>query len=256
MSWAQRRKATYISGILLFLAIVTIFFSLIFFSKKATCTDGIKNQNEVGVDCGGPCTNLCRAEYVNIESNQILWVRTVKVLSSGTYNLLAYVENPNVSAGAYDVPYYFKIYDKDNVLLFEGSGKTYIPPSKNFAVFEDGIDIRDKIPARISFEFSKEAVWQNMENRELGIVSLSRTISKEDTNPRVDAVLKNKTLQSIKDIEVIAVLYDSDDNAIAFSKSKIDSLGKEESQDVIFTWPEPFGKKVYKIEIISKILGK
>ena len=26
---------------------------------SATCDDGIKNQGEIGVDCGGPCTTEC-----------------------------------------------------------------------------------------------------------------------------------------------------------------------------------------------------
>jgi len=27
--------------------------------RQITCTDGIKNQDEEGVDCGGSCTNTC-----------------------------------------------------------------------------------------------------------------------------------------------------------------------------------------------------
>ena len=30
--------------------------------EEATCTDGIKNQNEVGIDCGGPCA-ACPISY-------------------------------------------------------------------------------------------------------------------------------------------------------------------------------------------------
>ena len=38
--------------IVLFLKIFERFF-------PATCNDGIKNQGEIGVDCGGPCTTEC-----------------------------------------------------------------------------------------------------------------------------------------------------------------------------------------------------
>lgn len=253
MSWAQRRKATYMSGILALFLLIILFFLISYFNKPETCTDKKQNQGEVGIDCGGPCTNLCRAEY---SDPNVLWTRWSKVLGSGVYNLLAYIENPNIEAGAYDVPYRFKVYDKDNVLLFERSGKAYIPPSKNSAIFEDNIGINDKIPARISFEFSKNTVWQKMSGAELGISTLSKQLSKEDSKPRVDVVIKNKTLKPIENIEFIAVLYDVDDNAVAFSKTVLDVLGKDSTENITFTWPEPFSKKIYKTEIISKVLSR
>lgn len=27
--------------------------------RDPTCTDGIQNQGETAIDCGGPCTNVC-----------------------------------------------------------------------------------------------------------------------------------------------------------------------------------------------------
>lgn len=253
MSWAQRRRATYLGGIFLFIFIILIIFAIYFFSRKATCSDGLRNQGEAGIDCGGPCVNLCRAEY---SDPNILWVRWAKVLSSGTYNVLAYVENPNLDAGAYDVPYNFKIYDKSDVLLFEKSGTTYIPPSKNFAIFEDSIDVEDKIPARISFAFSNNNLWQKIASKELDLASISKNLSKEDSKPRLDVSIKNKSLQSIKNIEVVAILYDIDDNAIAFSRTKIDSVVGDGTQNIVFTWPEPLSGKVYRIEIVPKVLSK
>ena len=251
MSWARRKKTTYISIIFLFFLIIFLIFVVVFFSKTATCSDNIQNQEEVGIDCGGPCSNLCRAEY---SDPNILWVRWSKVLISGTYNVLAYVENPNIESGSYNVPYSFKIYDKLGVLLFEKYGSTYIPPSKNFAVFEDGINIGDKVPFRIDFKFTSSSTWQNIESKELQISS-NAAISKEDSKPRVDASLTNKTLKPIYNIEVIAILYDSDGNTIAFSRSKVDKIDGEGIEKVTFTWPESFAKKVYKVETVSKVLG-
>ena len=253
MSWAQRRKATYLSGVSLFFIIIILIIVVPKLFKTATCFDGIKNQNETGIDCGGPCQTLCKAGYIN---PVVQWVRWAKVTSSGAYNFLAYVENPNIGAGVYSAPYDFKIYDKDDVLLFEKNGITYIPPNKNFAIFEDGVNILDKTPARISFTFAPGATWQKMDNRELGVVSDSSVLSKESTKPRVDAVIRNKTLQELKNIEVVAILYGSNDNAVAFSRTKIDSLAGESIQNAVFTWPEPFSSKIYRIEIVTKILGK
>jgi hypothetical protein len=255
MSWAKRRKATYLGGTILFFIIIILIIVVPKLFKTATCFDGIKNQDELGIDCGGVCSknNLCKDQYNN---PIVQWVRWAKVTSAGTYNVLAYVENPNLGAGAYNAPYNFKIYDKNDVLLFEKSGTTYIPPNKNFAVFEDGININDKTPARISFTFAGNAVWQKMDNTDLGIVSDSSTLSKETTKPRVDAVIRNKNLKSVDNVEVVAILYSSDENAIAFSRTMIDTIQGQSTQNIVFTWPEPFSEKVYRIELISKVLGK
>jgi len=253
MSWAQRRRATYLGGIFAVILIIVIIFAIKILSKSSTCFDGIKNQSEVGIDCGGPCTNLCRAEYSDLN---VLWVRWAKVSSSGKYNVVAYIQNPNIGAGVLNLPYSFYIYDKTGVLLFEKSGSTYVPPSKNFAIFEDGVDIMDKIPSRISFVFNKNTVWQKMGSREIGISTISKVLSKEDTAPRLNVELNNKTLQDMDNVEVVAILYNDSDNAVAFSRTKIDSLKAETTQKVVFTWPEAFSSKVYKIEIVPKILGK
>jgi len=69
-------------------------------------------------------------------------------------------------------------------------------------------------------------------------------------------VVKNKTLKPIENIEFMAILYDTDDNAIAFSKTFLDILAKDSTENITFTWPEPFAQKIYKTEIISKVLSR
>ena len=59
MSWAARRRFF----ILLILgAVVAAFIAILSIAtlyKSPTCTDGVENQGEAGIDCGGPCSFLC-----------------------------------------------------------------------------------------------------------------------------------------------------------------------------------------------------
>lgn len=253
MSWAQRRKATYaLSGLLIVLAILA-FIAFRFFNKKPTCFDGIKNGAETGVDCGGTCQLLCPAEYTR---PSVQWVRWSKVLGSGSYNVLVYANNPNVGVGANNVPYTYNIYDRSGVLLYSGMGSTYIPPSANFGVFNDRIDLHDKVPARVSFNFDQNIVWQKINNKEINIIVVSKNLVNEDTAPKLEVALKNNDILPLQNIESIAVLYDQNDNAIEFSRTKIDSIDSEGTANIVFTWPEKFSEKIYKIEIISKVLPK
>ena len=251
-SWSQKRKSIYFlifAGFLFGFIILPAYF---IFYKPPTCSDGKQNGSEKGVDCGGSCIKLCRSQYLD---PNIIWARTIKV-KPGIYNTLAYIENPNIDAGVDSISYTFKVKDKDGVLIYEKKGKTFIPPNKFFAVFEDRIPVGEKIPTKVIFEFTSGALWKNQENKEAGITVLKKTISREDYSPRVDATLANKTLEPISNIETVAIVYDEYDNAVGFSRTFIDRLGKGESQDIAFTWPEPFTSGVVKIEIIPRVMNR
>jgi hypothetical protein len=251
MSWSQRRKSTYILSVLIIFIIIIIIILFSVFNKPATCFDRVQNQGEFGIDCGGPCTLLCRAQY---SDPTVLWVRWAQVKSSGTYNVLTYAQNPNLNIGAKNVPYIFKIYDKNNVLLFQKTGLTYIPPNNNFSIFEDGININDKIPARIEFNFLEGIIWTKLQGQENNISAISKNLTGEDIKPKLAVTIQNKLLLPINNIEVVAILYDQNDNAVAFSKTKVDFIDKEGTQNVVFTWPEKFSEKIYRIEVLSKVM--
>ena len=252
MSWAQRRKATYIISILFVLVIILAIVMLFAFNKIPTCFDGKQNQGETGVDCGGPCNILCRAQYNN---PVVIWgPRWAKVFSSGMYNFLTYVQNPNIGAGAYNVNYILKVYDKQDVLLYQKTGIAYIPPNNNFVIFEDNISLNDKIPARAKFEFTGNPVWQKIDSMESSITAISKNLVNEETKPKLLVTMGNSTLKPIENIESVAILYDENSNAIAFSRTKIDSIDADGTTDIVFTWPEKFDKKVVRIDVVSKVL--
>jgi len=251
MSWAQRRKITYIVSILFVAVIILAIVLFSFFNKVPTCSDGVKNQGEQGIDCGGPCNILCRAQY---SDPVIIWgPRWAKVLSSGMYNFLTYAQNPNIGAGTYNARYLFKVYDKNNVLLYQKTGITFIPPNNNFVIFEDNINLNDKVPARTVFEFIGNLIWQKIDSMESNMTVISKNLINEDTRPKLLVTMKNFTIKLIENIEVVAILFDENGNAIAFSKTKIDSIVPDSTSDIVFTWPEKFEQKVIRIDIVSKV---
>lgn len=252
MSWAQRRKATYIISILFVLISVFSIFLYLALSKTPTCFDGIKNQGEVGVDCGGSCVILCREQYT---SPVIIWgPRATKVLSSGYYNFLTYAQNPNIGVGAYNVPYTFKVYDNKDLLLYQKTGVMYIPPNNNFIIFEDNINLFNKVPARSKLEFTGNPIWQRIESTEASLTAISKTLLNEDTKPKLFVTMNNNTIKVIEKIEAVAILYDENNNAVAFSKTKIDKIEGNSKVNISFTWPEVFSSKVVRIDVVSKVL--
>ena len=207
------------------------------------------------MDCGGPCSLLCPAQYAPLN---VLWTRFIKV-NDGVYNVLAYIENPNINAEADNLSYIFKLYDARGILLKERTGTTFVSPDHIVAVFEAGLNTGNSVPVRAEFFFTSPAVWIKSASQELGLSVSQAVISREDTAPRLSAILLNNTVKILKNIEAVAVVYNSEGNTIAFSRTIIDSLPGKTSREINFNWPKPFTlveqpEISARTEIILKVL--
>ena len=241
--WSTKRKLAYLSitlgTVFVFLAVPLFFI----FYKQPTCFDSKKNGDETGVDCGGSCRLICASDALD---PVVRWSRALKV-TDNVYNAVAYIENPNVSSTIRDVSYIFRLYDKDNNLISERKGHTFVPKGKTFAIFEGGIQINGQVPTVTRFEFTSPLIWQKDISEEPEIFVRDKTLTQVDTAPRLNAFLENRSVGTISDIEVVAIIYDEDDNAIAVSRTFVDSLA-EKLAPLNFTWPLPFAAKLGKCE--------
>lgn len=250
-SWAKQRQLMYGSAVFIFLALVigTPVY-LLFFNKAPTCFDRKQNGFETGVDCGGECIKACTKDVV--AQPVVLWTRPFLV-THGLTNLVAYVQNPNVDYVADPVEYLFRVYDKNNVLIGTRIGRASIPPSKVFPIFEQGFNSGFQKPVKAYFEFTEPLVWKRSASikPEFDVID-KRLIDKEST-PRLEATLVNKTIDTYRNVEVVALIYDVDGNAIATSRTIVDVLYGNSEMPLVFTWPEKFNINTSKIEIIPKL---
>jgi len=250
MSWSSRRKLIYIGSIIIIFLLIVILPIVIHFYKAPTCFDGKQNQDELGVDCGGGCTLLCPAQYAPLN---IQWSRFSKV-DDGVYNVLAYIENPNIDAGANNLNYVFRLYDKDGILLKERYGQTFAPSDKVLVVFEPELQTGYQIPARVDFSFISQAVWLKQNSMENGLSISQSVMSRIDSTPRLTTLISNKTINQIKNIEAIGIVYNADGNTVAFSRTVIASIDGKGSTEINFNWPKPFTDTYTRTEIVLKVL--
>jgi len=249
-SWAAKRKFTYLSIFILVVVVIIGLPTFFIVYKAPSCVDNKQNQGEFGIDCGGPCRILCKSQTL---PPIVIWQRAFPV-NRGVYNAVAYVENPNLTSGVASLSYVFNIYDAKNVKIYERKGKTMVPPKKIFPIFEPNIVVGESIPATVTFAFTEEPVWMINLKEEPKLDITSQNLQNLDTSPRLDARIENHTLIPVSNIEVVAVLFDESDNAIAASATRVDSLRKNATQDLVFTWPVPWRtSSVSKIDIIPKI---
>lgn len=249
-AWAAKKRTVYF--LIVLAALFTIVGVPVFFATRhaPTCTDGIENQGEAGVDCGGPCALQCAFQ---VPPPIIRWARSFKV-TSGVYNAVAMVENTALDVGTDRIAYTFKLYDSRNVLIAERAGETFLPPKRLAPIFEGGIRTGERTPSRTFFEFSAVPAWKRVPPKEDGaLVVANTTLRDEASKPRLEATLSNTAVRTVSGIEVVAVMYDKNDNAIAASKTLVDSLPKDATARLVFTWSEPFSVPVARTEIISRV---
>lgn len=249
MTWALQRQLFYIFAVVIFFSIVGFLIYYPSLNKAPTCSDGIQNGTEMGVDCGGSCARACLA---NTDQISVLWARTFKVVN-GRYNAVAYLENHNQNTAVNSLSYRFRFADANNVYIGKRDGATTVPPSGKFAVFEPAIDIGNSIPVYVSFEFTQIPNWIQVSPdkiQQLKVNVSNINLQNETTSPRLTATIKNNSLFTIPEVSVVAILYGADGNAISTSRTYLDVLSLLQTQDLTFTWPEPFSTKVVAKEII------
>ncbi len=247
LSWGAKRRLIIIAAFMGIAVLILAWYSFSIFYSPPSCTDNKQNQGELGVDCGGPCTKLCQNQARDFA---LVWKRAFPV-SSGTYNAVAYIENPNLRSGAKDVSYIFKLYDKDNILVSERSGTASIPPQRIVPIFESGFRTVERVPARVEFVLDSMPAWTIISSVAPEFKITEQLLIGADTLPLLSARISNEDdNRTVKDLGIVAILYDESGNARAASKTVVGILAPFSSERVQFSWPAPFGFVSARIEII------
>ncbi|MEK7642523.1 MAG: vWA domain-containing protein [Patescibacteria group bacterium] len=238
-NWASRRKKFYLLGIVLCLTAFCFFIFAQFWYTKPSCSDGVRNGEERGVDCGGSCLRICSSDA---REPIMRWDPRLFEVLPGLWSMVVYVENPNVNIDAVYVPYKILISGENNTVLYERDGATVLPKNKTVGVFEGSITFANNSkPKRVLFDIEKDKiVWKKSSDTEKLVSITHSPLLRLESTPRVEAQVENKSIQDIKNIELVAVIFDGKDNAIATSRTFIDRLKKGEKALIFFTWPQPF----------------
>jgi hypothetical protein len=236
MSWATKRQLKYFIIFAIFVAFIIFLVILPMFFEDVTCFDGKKNGDERGVDCGGSCLLMCKSD---ITEPVVLWSRAFSILENN-YNIVALIENRNKNSGVALASYEFKMYDTENKLLGSRQGQTFIPPNQQFAVLESRFHSGQSKIKTVTFEFIEPLVWIKKEPT-LQVLKITAENINFYTNPdnsSLSAIIENNSIYDIPEFEVIAILYDTNRNAINVSKTSRGKLLSGSKSPVVFTWPE------------------
>jgi hypothetical protein len=234
ITWRTRKQLTFF---LIFASVVAVALTVVLIKlSNPTCFDKKQNQKEQGIDCGGPC-QPCVGEVKDLI---VLWSKVFRI-KDGKYEAVALVDNPNIFAGLSSLKYKFKIYDEKNILVALKDGDVFINPNEKKLILETDIDTGKRIPQKAFIELGENWDWKRIEKEKPQLVVSGKQFFSEPF-PKLTAEISNKSSFGIKDVFLSAVLYDRNKNALAASTSRIDYINGGSSQDIVFTWSEPFSE--------------
>lgn len=257
MTWAEHRKLSYIALVLIVVAGIGFVTYRQLTKETPTCYDNKRNGGEVGVDCGGPCTFYCPGELAN---PQVRWSRSFQI-TPGVFQAVAYIEHNYPGAAAQKIHYTFKFYNDNGTLIAEKAGSTFLGPMGRTAIVEPIVRIGSSVTPSITRLFiSPPLPWEKISpNFSQVVIKTDRTALETfatglpgQLGTRVTVTVENTSRYSFTNLDVVAILYNADDNAITASKAVLPSLIGEQSSTMTFTWPFEMPETVARIEIVPR----
>jgi len=227
-----RKQLTIIFVFLIILLAIGLAIYLIWrhYHPQPTCFDGIQNQGETGIDCGGPCGLCAHPMGLRIISQDFI------PTTANNFDLVAKVENPNNNWGVESVSYKFNFYNANNQSIGSKEGSTYILPQETKYIVEQKIYLAEPL-ARIAFELERTN-WQRLKDfTELQIRVKDKNHQIINSQYRLYGVLENKSNYNLDKVEIVGLLFDDKGKIIAAGKTDIRTFLINEGRSIEINWP-------------------
>ena len=248
-----KRKRIIISSVYLAILFLIIWGIYARFRHVPTCSDGIKNQREEGVDCGDVCQKSCGVAAQKLVVGQM---GVVPSGLSGKYDFYVQITNPNATFGDKNFYYTLNFKNSDGAVIAARKGSSYILPGENKYVIESNIDSAT-VPA--SFDFAiNSSDWvefnEYYEKPDLQIVNKNyNEVSGGVGFSEASGLLKNKSAYDFDLIKVEIILKDNDGKILALNSTQMKTVAADEQRDFRVSWPNRFPGTVGNMEAQAEV---
>lgn len=250
MSWAVRRQVIVVSVLLAVVVALVAAIVIPIVYETPSCSDRKQNQDETGVDCGGACTRLCLADA---REPRIDFVRHF-TNAQGRTDAIAYVTNPNRTGAIDDARFSVEVYGTDGTVLARSEGTVDLAPGATVPVYLPNVFSGNLEVARAFITFDPNSlVVERYEDERIIPRYNNDALLTGAGSPRVSASFTNPSAYMLRDIPVIATVFDASGNAIGATQTLLSELPPQGSAEVVFVWNEPFSAAPARIDVVPVV---
>jgi hypothetical protein len=232
---SQTKKALYSIFFILCAVFIGFLVYRTFFTKPPTCTDGILNQHEEGIDCGGECVACA---LLQLEPLRV--AREPKLFSFPSSPTVAYAEvvNPNPNYHANFFRYTLSLYDENDRKIEELVGERSIPAGSRARILDARVvSFPDRV-ARMELSLG-EPEWEEAFSAvrpTLAFVGNPVTNISSST-VRVTGMLKNQGSIFAPSVRVLALLADQYGKELFVSQTILSGVAASEERAFSIAFP-------------------
>jgi len=245
-----KTKQLVIGGVYVLILLLIIYGIYARLKPGPSCTDGIKDQNETGVDCGGVCLNQC----VVTASSQLA-VQSTGFVESGVgsdFDVYGVVANPNQTLGSQTFSYQFTVKDAGGTVLATRNGTSFILPGDTKYIIEPNLPLTGS-PAKVELAIS-DPQWieanEFYEKPQLTVVNKNYDqITGGVGFAEATGLLKNESPLDFSQIKLDIILKDDQGRVVALNSTVMNTVQAGENRDFRVTWPNRFSGNVANMEV-------
>jgi len=233
----RSKQIVYGTSYIVFLLIILTVVYAIWLKPVPTCFDGILNQDEQGVDCGGICQKSC--SLLSLRPVEIVSVDSVVVNNMNI--AVVEIRNPNVEYGVGNFEYSLSVPNRfGEVMLL--NDETFIYPGEiRYRVLIDvpietlGGEI-DSLPYKFSTSTLNWLRLDSFSKPKSQIRDVKTSFDTERNLLFIEGILKNENNFKISEAVLSGAIYDDDNLLIGASRTLIKDL-------------EPVGERFFQIVV-------
>lgn len=220
------KQIVYVLSYLTIIFLIFLAAYLIWLKPAPTCNDNRQNQEETGVDCGGPC------EPCEIKTLSPIEVSFAKHFPAGEKTiLLAEIKNPNPDYGTNLFSFSFDIYADTGEKIKRIDGKSFIYAGEIKYLFET-IEIDSVKVGKIELAIA-DPEWKSMEKFPKPQIQIRDV--KTDKDPKsslvfVSGIIKNSNAFSLKNAKILGVFANPENIQVSASKTELENIGAFEEK--------------------------
>lgn len=234
-----------------FLFILVILGSVYFiFKPKPSCQDGILNQNEERIDCGGPCFPCPeRLEVVSLEIGKI----ELALDAEKKYDVLGEIFNPNELVGLENFKFRFVFLDENEKIFYSSPWEeNFILPKEKKTVFSLGLAL-EKEPKKIQMELDESSfLWKKFSQYvepDLFIINPRFEQVSEIKKNQVIGTLVNKSKVDFETIRIKVFVRDNSGKLLGINYQIINTVRANEQRDFVIFFPQVDAQLVADIKV-------